>query len=164
MAFGRPRRHLSFSNVTLFCVTHRGRLTLNATSTPSTWKLTSPTAVLSWALVVFLLFLSALAALDPVGAADGFGLPMTGLDAVPWLRIKAGRDLGIALMLAVVLLQRQRRLVGAVTLASVAMPVVDALTVISHGARSVGYALGVHGSALLYCLLLGMALLRPAKA
>lgn len=140
---------------------------MNAAPTPpalSTWKLTSPTAMLSWALVAFLLFLSALAAIDPVGAADGFGLPLAGPDAVPWLRIKAGRDLGVALMLSIVLLQRQRRLAGAVALASIVMPTVDALTVIGHGARSVGYALGVHGSAVLYGLLLGAALLRPAKA
>lgn len=120
--------------------------------------------MLSWVLVAFMLFLSVRATLDPASAADGFGLPLTGPDAVLWLRIKAGRDLGIGLMLSAVLLQRQRRVAGAVIVASVAMPMVDALTVIGHGARSVGYALGVHGSAVLYGLLLGAALLRPAKA
>jgi hypothetical protein len=38
-------------------------------------------------------------------------------------------------------------------------PAIDALTVIGHGMRSVGYALSVHGSAVLYCLALGSWLL-----
>jgi hypothetical protein len=137
---------------------------MSSATTHPTWKLTSPTALLTLVLAAFMLFLSARGALGPVSAADGFGLPLAGDDALPWLRIKAGRDLGIGLMLLAALLQRQRRVVGAMVLVSVVMPTVDALTVIGHGARSVGYALGVHGSAALFGLLLGAALLRPARA
>ena len=43
--------------------------------------------------------------------------------------------------------------------ASATIPTVDALTVIGHGARSVGYALAVHGSAAVYGLALGSWLL-----
>ena len=57
-----------------------------------------------------------LALLFLVSAADGFGLPVSSADALPWLRIKAGRDLGIGLMLLAVLLQRQRRVFGAIKL------------------------------------------------
>jgi hypothetical protein len=64
------------------------------------------------------------------------------------------------LILLAVLVQRQRRLFGAISLVSVSVPIVDASTVISHGARSVGYALAVHGSAACYGLLLGALLLR----
>jgi hypothetical protein len=124
------------------------------------WKLTSPSALLAFALVAFLFLLSALAAFDPVAAADGFGLPVTAPDALPWLRIKAGRDLGLGLMLLTVLLLRQPRVFGAMSLVSVVIPLVDAVTVMSHGARSIGYALSVHGSAVVYGLLLGAWLLR----
>ena len=134
------------------------------TSAVPTWKLTSPTALLSWVLAALILFLSARALLDPVSAADGFGLPVTSADALPWLRIKAGRDLGIGLMLLVVLLQRERRVFGAISLVSVVMPLVDCLTVIGRGVRPVGYALGVHGSAVVYGLLLGAALLWPRRS
>lgn len=134
---------------------------MSPSRTSSTWKLTSTSAVLSWVLVAFLLFLSVRTFLDPVGAADGFGMPLSGTDALPWLRIKCGRDLGLALMLAAAIVRRERRVVGAMILASVAIPTVDALTVIGHGARSVGYALGVHGSAALYGLALGAWLLWP---
>jgi hypothetical protein len=134
------------------------------TSETPRWKLTSPTAVLSWTLVAFLFFLSARAAFDPVGAADGFGVPVSSPDALPWLHVKAGRDLGLGLMLLTVLLQRERRVFGAMTLASVVIPVADALSVVDHGARSIGYALAVHGSAVLYGLLLGTWLLRTHAA
>jgi hypothetical protein len=133
-------------------------MTTSSTSLP--WKLTSPTALLSWTLIAFVFLLSALAAFDPVAAADGFGMPVTSPDALPWLHIKAGRDLGVGLILLTVLLQHQRRVFGAITLVSTVIPLVDALSVTSNGAHSVGYALAVHGSAALYGLLLGTWLLR----
>ena len=126
---------------------------------PSTWKLTSPSALFAWALAAFLLFLSVRALFDPVGAADGFGVPISGADALTWVRIKADRDLGLGLILVAVILGRHRRLFGAVALVSAVSPVIDALSVIGHGVRSVGYALSVHGSAVLYCLALGSWLL-----
>jgi hypothetical protein len=122
---------------------------------PSTWKLTSPSALIAWALAAFMFFLSVRGLLDPVGAADGFGLPIHGADALPWLRIKADRDLCLGLILVVLLLGRSRRMFGAVAMVSAVSPAIDALTVIGHGARSVGYALSVHGSAVVYCLGLG---------
>jgi len=42
----------------------------------SAWKLTSPSALLAWALAAFMLFLSVRGLFDPVAAADGFGLPI----------------------------------------------------------------------------------------
>ena len=121
----------------------------------STWNLTSPSALLAWALAAFMLFLSVRGLFDPVGAADGFGLPIRSADALPWLRIKADRDLSLGLILLVLILGRWRRLFGVIALVSAVSPTVDALTVLGHGARSVGYALSVHGSAVLYCLGLG---------
>jgi Domain of unknown function (DUF4267) len=125
----------------------------------SAWKLTSPSALLAWALAVFMLFLSVRALFDPVGAAAGFGVPISSADALAWVRIKADRDLGVGLLLVAVILGRRRRLFGAVALVSAVSPAIDALTVIGHGMRSVGYALSVHGSAVLYCLALGSWLL-----
>lgn len=131
----------------------------------STWKLTSPSALLAWALAAFMLFLSVRALFDPVGAAAGFGVPISSADALAWVRIKADRDLGVGLILVAVILGRRRRLFGAVALVSAASPAIDALAVIGHGMRSVGYALSVHGSAVLYCLALGSWLLwRDAPA
>ncbi|WP_437286626.1 DUF4267 domain-containing protein [Sorangium sp. So ce406] len=122
------------------------------------WKFTSPTALLTLLLGSFMLFLSIHGAMDPLGAAQGFGLPISSADAVPWLRIKSGRDLGIALALFGLVATRQRRAAGVFVLACTAAPVVDALTTWSHGA-SPALFLGVHGSAAAFCLVLAPALL-----
>jgi hypothetical protein len=108
-----------------------------------------------WALAAFLLFLSVRGLFVPFDAADGFGLPIHSADALPWLRIKADRDLAVGLIFVALILGRHRRLFGVVALVSAVSPTVDALTVIGHGARTVGYALAVHGSAVAYCLALG---------
>jgi hypothetical protein len=79
----------------------------------SAWKLTSPSALLAWALAAFMLFLGVRALFDPVGAADGFGIPVSSADALAWVRIKADRDLGVGLILVALILGRHRRLFGA---------------------------------------------------
>lgn len=125
----------------------------------SAWKLTSPSALLAWTLAAFMLFLGVRAFFDPAGAAAGFGLPMSSADALAWVQIKADRDLGVGLIFVAIILGRSRRIFGAVALVSAVSPVVDALSVMAHGMRSVGYALSVHGSAVVYCLALGAWLL-----
>lgn len=126
------------------------------------WKVTSPTALLTLLLGAFMLFLSVRAAMDPLSAAQGFGLPISSADAVPWLRVKSGRDLGIALALFGLVAARQRRAAGVFVLACTVMPLVDALTTWSHGA-SPAVVLGVHGSAAVFCLALAPALLLRSR-
>jgi hypothetical protein len=130
------------------------------------WKLTSPTALLTLLLGAFMLFLSINTTLDPVAAAQGFGIPLSGSEALPWLSVKAGRDLGIGLAIVGLVLCRQRLAAGVFVLASIVAPVVDALTVIRGGA-SLALALSVHGSAAIFCALLAAGLLlrgRTARA
>ena len=124
------------------------------------WKLTSPTALLTLLLGAFMLFLSIRTRIDPVGAARGFGLPLSGDDALPWLSVKSGRDLGLGLAFVALVVARQRLAAGLFVLASMVMPVVDALTVLKGGA-SLAFALSVHGSAVVYGVVLGAALLLP---
>ena len=131
--------------------------------TALSWKLTSPTALLTLVLGAFMLFLSINTTLHPLSAGQGFGIPSTGADALPWLSVKAGRDLGIALALFGLVFTRQRLAAGVFVLATIVMPVVDALTVVRAG-TSLTYALCVHGSAALFGVLLGAALLRGRTA
>ncbi|NOK08763.1 DUF4267 domain-containing protein [Corallococcus exercitus] len=129
---------------------------------PLSWKLTSPTALFTLLLGAFMLFLSLRAALDPVSAARGFGLADSGSEVIPWLYVKAGRDLGLALAMFALVAIRQRKAAGVFVLACVVMPTVDALTVL-HGGASLAFALAVHGSAAAYGVVLAAALLRPQK-
>jgi len=131
-------------------------------STPGlSWKLTSPTAAFTLLLGAFMLFLFVRTVLDPAGAATGFGVPFAGEAVVPWLHVKAGRDLGIGLALLGLVLTRQRRATGVFVLATIVMPVVDALTATREGGTPLMLALAIHGSAALYGVILSAALLRP---
>ncbi|WP_437964338.1 DUF4267 domain-containing protein [Sorangium sp. So ce260] len=154
MVLGGGRHHDSRREAR--SIAHGGTMESHRDDLP--WKVTSPTALLTLLLGSFMLFLSVRTAMDPLGAAQGFGLPISSADAVPWLRVKSGRDLGIALALFGLVATRQRRAAGVFVLACTVMPVVDALTTWSHGA-SPALALGVHGSAAVYCLVLAPALL-----
>ncbi|MCP3141583.1 DUF4267 domain-containing protein [Pyxidicoccus xibeiensis] len=126
------------------------------------WRLTSPTALLTLLLGAFMLFLSINTMVDRVAAAKGFGLPLSGSEALPWLSVKSGRDLGIGLAIVGLVLARQRLAAGVFVLASIVMPVVDALTVLKSGA-SLAFALSVHGSAAVYCGILAAGLLLPSS-
>ena len=136
---------------------------MEATRNELPWKLTSPTALLTLLLGAFMLFLSLNTTLDPQSAARGFGLPLSGSEALPWLSVKSGRDLGIGLAIVGLVLARQRFAAGIFVLASIVAPVVDALTVI-RGGTSLALALSVHGSAALFCALLAAGLLRGRTA
>ncbi|NTX35908.1 DUF4267 domain-containing protein [Myxococcus sp. CA033] len=133
---------------------------MNPNPSNLSWKLTSPTALFTLLLGAFMLYLSVGGVLDPVGAATGFGLPLTGSEAIPWMHIKAGRDLGLGLAIFALVATRQRQAAGVFVLATIVMPTVDALTVMQNGA-SLAYALMVHGSAAVYGVVLATALLRP---
>ncbi len=129
----------------------------------TSWRLWSPTAVGTAVLVAFLLFLSLFALTAPVAAASGYGAPLSSNVDVPWVYVKGGRDLGLAIILCVLLLTRQRRAVGLFVLTSAVIPLTDALIVGGRGGR-VAYALAVHGSAVIYCAVLGIAILVGARS
>lgn len=137
---------------------------MNPNHSDLSWKLTSPTAVFTLLLGAFMLFLSIRGVLDPTSAAAGFGLPLSGTEAIPWMHVKAGRDLGVGLALLALVAIRQRRSAGVFVLACLVMPTVDALTAVREGGTSLAMALAVHGSAAVYGVVLAFALLRRRPA
>jgi hypothetical protein len=125
----------------------------------NTWKLSSPSAVLTAVLAAFLVWLAVSALLDPTAAAYRYGASLASTADDTWLYVKAGRDFGLAIMLTTLLVARERRAVGLFVLAACAIPIADFVIVTRHG-EHVGYALAVHGSSVLYQVLLGVGLLR----
>ncbi|WP_437332459.1 DUF4267 domain-containing protein [Sorangium sp. So ce394] len=131
----------------------------------SSWKPTSPSFILGALGGAFMLFLAVNGFAQPVAAAQGFGLPLLDVGDAVFLHIKAGRDLGIGLMFVGLLALRMRTALGVVTLASSVMPLVDCLVTSTSGRCSVPYALMVHGSAAVYCVVAAVVMLwtpRPA--
>jgi len=113
-------------------------------------ELTTTAYVLTGLLVAFLFLLALRGYLAPESAARGFGIPLAAARDDAFLFIKAGRDLSIGVMLIGLILAGKRGPLAAVIAASLIIPLNDCLQVIARG--DVGYALGVHGSAVAYGL------------
>lgn len=82
---------------------------------------------------------------DPQGAASGFGIdPWPTGNEAGYFAVKAGRDLALGLNILVLLALGQRRATGIVMALVTLVPIVDMVTVLTHGG-SVATALGIHG-------------------
>jgi hypothetical protein len=127
------------------------------------WKPTSLSFVLTALIAAFMLFLAVGGFLQPLAAAKGFGLGLLDPADAVFLRIKAGRDLGVGLILVALLALRMRAALVLVVFAACVMPLVDCLVTSTSDRGSVPYALMVHGSAVAYCLVLGVLLLRGER-
>jgi hypothetical protein len=128
------------------------------------WKTSSPSFVLAALLAAFMLFLAARGFVQPLAAAKGFGLGLLDAGDAVFVWIKAGRDLGVGLILVALLALRMRAALAPVVFAACVMPLVDCLVTSTSDRGSVPYALMVHGSAVVYGLVLGAILLRPPPA
>jgi hypothetical protein len=118
------------------------------------------TTALSWLLAAFMLFLGMRGLFTPISAATGFGFPLENAADAFYLQIKGDRDLGIGIAFVLLLLLKQRRAFTAVVAASTVMPLLDCAFVLAGGRVSSAYALSVHGSALVYGVLLIALLVR----
>lgn len=117
---------------------------------------------LSLVLALFLLLLAALALFVPIDAAAGFGIALAHpLDAF-YLRVKGDRDLASAVVVIALLVLGERRALGAFVAAATIEPICDMFLSIADARGHVGYALAIHGSAALYCMLLSWRLLRKS--
>lgn len=130
----------------------------------SSWGPRSLTFVLVALLAAFMLFLAVYGFAVPIDAARGFGVGLLDAGDTAFVRIKAGRDLGLGLIFVALLGLRMRSALAAVVFAVSVSPLVDCLVTITTGRESVAYALMVHGSAVVYGLVLGALLLRQSPA
>lgn len=122
---------------------------------------TSLAFLLTAVLAAFMLFLAVRGATDPISAAHGFGADLAApLDAF-YLHVKADRDLAIAGVLVALLVHgRTTPLLLAVSALCVA-PIIDGSLVAARGL--VGYALGVHGSAVAFGVVIIALLVRARR-
>jgi hypothetical protein len=114
-------------------------------------------------LAAFLLLLAVVGALDPLGAAHGYGFDLAAPADAFYLHVKAGRDLTLfAVLVALAIYRRPAPLALMVAVACIA-PVVDAALVATAPDGRLGYALGVHGSAAAYCAITAALLWRAHR-
>ena len=82
----------------------------------------------------------------PYAAAEGFGVTVirdTHWDA--YLSVKAIRDIGAGIFIAILILNRSGQLLGFFLLASTIIPLTDAVIVLKHGGTR-ATAFGIHGT------------------
>lgn len=106
--------------------------------------------VLVVVLAAFLLLLAVSGALDPLGAAHGFGVDLAAPADAFYLHVKADRDLALFAVLVALAIYRRPAPLALFVAATCIAPVVDATLVALDPHGSLGYALAVHGSAAAY--------------
>jgi hypothetical protein len=114
-------------------------------------------------LILFLALLAFRGFWVPLDAARGFGIPLAHSADAFYLHVKADRDLSTAVALTLLLVLRQRRALAAFVAAALVQPICDAALVISDPRGDLAYALAVHGSAVLYGMLLLAVLVRRLR-
>jgi len=84
--------------------------------------------------------------LDPRPAAAGFGIPGKLGDSpheAAWLAVKATRDIAVAIVITILLINGAPRLLGSLMLAIALIPIADGTIVLHSGGRKT-IAFGVH--------------------
>jgi Domain of unknown function (DUF4267) len=101
---------------------------------------------------------------DGHGAASGFGIdPWPTGNAAGYFAVKGIRDVVLGLVILALLALGQRRATGVVLALASLIPIVDMVTVLTHGG-SVATALGVHGLTAVVVLVNACLLLRERAA
>ena len=108
--------------------------------------LTTLGSALSGMIAVSITLMGARYLLDPRPAAAGFGIPgeLGGTtQASAWLAVKATRDIAIAIVIAILLINGAPRLLGSLMLAIALIPIADGTIVLRSGGPK-AIAFGVH--------------------
>jgi len=114
-------------------------------------------------LTAFMAWLGVFGFLDPLGAAHGFGIDLAASVDAFYLHIKADRDLSIAVLLGGLLVYRRATPLAVVVAALCIAPLADcALSLLDPRGRA-GYALAVHGSAVVYGIVTTALLVRARR-
>jgi len=106
--------------------------------------------VLVIVLAAFLLLLAAMGFLAPLVAAHGFGVDLAAPADAFYLHVKADRDLALAAVLIALIAYARPAPLALFVGATCVAPVIDGLLVALDPRGHVGYALAVHGSAVVY--------------
>ncbi len=108
--------------------------------------LTDLGSALAGVLAVAIILMGARYLIDPLPAADGFGIPGRFGDTAPshaWLAVKANRDIAVGILIAVFLVNGAPRLLGCLLLGAALIPIGDGAIVLrSGGKRSIAF--GIH--------------------
>ena len=123
-------------------------------------RVSSPAFVMTAILALFMLFLALRGVLFPHGAAVAFGIPIENPSDLFYLRVKGDRDLSTALALLALMALRRPLPLAIFVAAAMVQPLFDCILVLTDPRGSAVQALSVHGSAVVYVVVLFVLLLR----
>lgn len=125
--------------------------------------MSSPAFILTGLWALFMLFLAVRGFLVPDAAAAGFGIRIVDPADLFYLGIKADRDLSTGLALVGLMALRKPLPLAMFAFAGTVQPLFDCLLSIRDPRGSAVYALAVHGSAAVLCVILALLLLREHR-
>jgi hypothetical protein len=108
--------------------------------------LTTTGSVLSGVIALAITLMGTRYLVDPRPAAAGFGIPGELGDTAPesaWLAVKGTRDIAMAIVIAILLINGAPRLLGSMMLAIALIPIADGTIVLRSGGPK-ATAFGVH--------------------
>jgi len=110
------------------------------------------------AFALALVLIGLLAIVAPANAAILFGLSASTNEAIPWVRLAGVRDVALGLIFFTMTVLKQGRATGILMLLTAVVPVADVVTVFLRS--GLGYPVFIHGSGILFLLVVGTLLVR----
>jgi hypothetical protein len=142
-------------------LTHPGGMNdTDTTRSQARLPFSSPAFVMTAILTLFVVLLAVRALFAPHAAAVGFGIPIVHPSDLFYVMVKGDRDLSTALALLGLMALRRPLPLAIFIAAAVVQPLCDCLLVLTDPRGSAVYALSVHGSAAVYCVILSLLLFR----
>jgi hypothetical protein len=87
-----------------------------------------------------------------------FGRPVKAVDDYAWVRLAGMRDIAIGMIFAAMLVCKEQRTAGVLTLLTIVVPLGDAFAIFST--RGASYQVFIHGGSAIFMAVIGMLLLK----
>jgi len=128
--------------------------------TNKNWGFNSASYWMTLLLAAGIIFIGARFIIAPSVGANGFGIPLSGVEDLPYGRIKGIRDIFSGLMLLPFLFLKMRRSAALALTAAIIIPANDfCIVLMTNGAKDIQHLL-IHGLTVVYMIVTSILLFR----
>jgi hypothetical protein len=125
-----------------------------------TWGFQSVSFWMTLAVAIGIIFIGGRFIVDPVSGADGFGIPISSADDLPYGRIKGIRDIFSGIVLLPFLFFKMRKAAAFALTAATIVPATDfGIVLMTNGATDLQHLL-IHGLTVVYMVITAMLLFK----
>lgn len=130
--------------------------------TNENWGFKSASYWMTLLLAAGIIFIGARFIIAPLVGANGFGIPISGIEDLPYGRIKGIRDIFSGLALLPFLFLKMRRSAALVLTAAIIIPATDfCIVLMTNGAKDIQHLL-IHGLTVVYMIVTSILLFRKS--